>query len=286
MGFAALDLPLNGDVEIVRIMTHPSATGTGVARACTQTLLDIADAESLTVWLDVLSDAAGAIRLYESLGFVEFEQSPGTHTDRPAVKMRRLHPADAALRESLSFVPFVDASSKLLVKLADALDTPGCRRFMLGGGPHEMVHARQERDRRNQILHTVVMAHNQPVGWCGWARFELDTELVETITFLAELTWGSGLNTQIKHLQYQVATLGPRPLVFSVNEHNTRSIQALRKLWPSAPSERVWEPGADRYSIVITPTGPPRGYVPWPTALADPLAHSVADLGLPYSVQP
>jgi hypothetical protein len=125
-----------------------------------------------------------------------------------------------------------------------------------------------------------------PVGWNGWARFELDLERVETTTFLAEALWGTGLYRQLLALNYQVSALGPRQLVFSVNERNARSLAALGKSWPGMPHERVWEPGAQRHSIVCHPHGPPRAYVPWSDDVAGPLGRTVADLDVPYALAP
>jgi ribosomal protein S18 acetylase RimI-like enzyme len=94
VGFAGLDEPVGHDVEIIRIMTHPDHTGKGVASRCIEALLTVADNDGLTVWLDVLTDATGAIGLYEKFGFVEFDNKPGEHSKRPAIQMRRLHPND------------------------------------------------------------------------------------------------------------------------------------------------------------------------------------------------
>ena len=89
IGFAGFDEPNINSVELIRVMTHPNHTGKGVATKCIKTLLDTADHEGLTVWLDVLANATGAITLYKKLGFLQFDNKPGEHSLRPAIQMRR-----------------------------------------------------------------------------------------------------------------------------------------------------------------------------------------------------
>lgn len=88
VGFAGLDAPVNGESELIRVMTHPGHTGKGVATECIGSLLAVANQVGLDVWLDVLEADAGAIRLYRRLGFIPFDNQPGAHSHRPAIQMR------------------------------------------------------------------------------------------------------------------------------------------------------------------------------------------------------
>lgn len=89
IAFAGLDEAKGNNVELIRVMTHPDHTRKGAATKCITTLLDVADRNELTVWLDVLANATGAIKLYKKLGFYQFDNKPGEHSLRPAIQMRR-----------------------------------------------------------------------------------------------------------------------------------------------------------------------------------------------------
>lgn len=212
---------------------------------------------------------------------------PACSTVSPAGSETSTSPGVAAYgRSQLSFVLFADASDTLLNAVADGLDTPSIREFMIGDDPHPMIFVRRDHDLERRSVHAVVLCDGQPVGWVGWFRFELDPSCVETSTFLMEHVQRTGLNRQLKHLQYQAVLAADRTLVFSVNENNVRSVESLRKQWPVRQEERCWEKGVSWWSTVIRPFGPPVGFVPWDAKTVGLFAELIADLDEPTPLTP
>lgn len=96
VGFAGL-WGVDGDsVELARVMVHPDVAGNGIATACIDALIEIADAHGLVVWLYTLTTAP-AVGMYLRLGFVPFADGV-TSTGRPTLAMRR--PIPRAFRAS------------------------------------------------------------------------------------------------------------------------------------------------------------------------------------------
>lgn len=70
VGLARLGPPADPEFEVHTIGVAPSAQGRGVGRALLEAVLEHADAAGGPVFLEVRTDNAAAIGLYESMGFV------------------------------------------------------------------------------------------------------------------------------------------------------------------------------------------------------------------------
>jgi GNAT superfamily N-acetyltransferase len=77
------------DLELVRMMVHPTAARQGLGRALTTTLLEQADRASRPVQLVALTQTPWVVELYASLGFTTVASSRTNARQRPLAIMRR-----------------------------------------------------------------------------------------------------------------------------------------------------------------------------------------------------
>ncbi|MCE3009624.1 MAG: GNAT family N-acetyltransferase [Proteobacteria bacterium] len=70
---------LLSDGEVLILATHPSARGKGFARKLLQALTDAKQYKRL--WLEVHEKNEGALRFYQSLGFLQVGQRPTYYRD-------------------------------------------------------------------------------------------------------------------------------------------------------------------------------------------------------------
>ena len=90
IGFASLSAPVDGRVQLSRLMVHPDYRNLKVATKMINKLVDAAEGEGLQVWL-VSQDNSSSIGLYEFSHFYELEKTR-TRGGRPGVLMERPKP--------------------------------------------------------------------------------------------------------------------------------------------------------------------------------------------------
>jgi GNAT superfamily N-acetyltransferase len=96
IGFGAMAEPVEGSVELSRVMVHPDWRRQGIGAALLRALVDAAITEGLQPWVDVLETSKGAIDLYTQVGFETVSYQYGRDSGRLARQMRykviQLHP--------------------------------------------------------------------------------------------------------------------------------------------------------------------------------------------------
>ena len=179
----------------------------------------------------------------------------------------------------LTALPLQETSEAQRSELAAELDVDGIRQyvigrdFVVGRPPAESIAWRTERDLAGETMHLMVFVDEIPIGWAGWTPY-VGNE-VETTTYLVPAAWGTGINPQLKALQWQVCVMAGRRLVITTSADNERSQAAVRKLWPGCPEEQIWAPAVNRYNTAFHVEGPPLGYQPWPDDIVEHCATAV-----------
>lgn len=97
VGFGGMDKPLENSVEFSRIMVHPGWRERDIGTSIIEKLKDVALAEGLLPWVDVLETSVPAIELYSKAGFETVGYQYGRDSGRLARQMRYKAPENAAL---------------------------------------------------------------------------------------------------------------------------------------------------------------------------------------------
>lgn len=162
--------------------------------------------------------------------------------------------------EDFRITPLSDITDERVAALTVVL-APVFRR--LAGAPIEPLIAKKlEQDQVAECGYFLLEDSDGPAGFFGWMSTG-EPGLLETDTFLAERLWGTGLNKQLKDLQFQVADSLGCALLLAVDAKNTRSAWAVSKCWPEERPERLWSETRKRTELVWRVTTPPDGYQAW-----------------------